>query len=70
MKETFSPSQYMTEYVGNSGKLFEVQDSLLKTWIAIRIVGWCGVSNEKVGKNLIIFINDIYIYLWRLIKLN
>ena len=49
MEETFSPSQDMTEYVGGGGKLLEEQDSLLKAWTAIRIMGWCSFTNEKVG---------------------
>ena len=35
----------------NGRKLLEEQDSLLKAWTTIGIVGWCSFSKEKVGKN-------------------
>ena len=51
MDETFSQSQDMAKYGGNGGKLLEEQESLLKVWTTIGIVGLCSFSNEKVGKN-------------------
>ena len=51
VKDIFSPSQDMTECVGNGGKLLEEQDSLLKARTTIRIVGWCSFSNKNVWKS-------------------
>ena len=51
MDESFSQSQDMAEYVGSCGKLLEEQNSLLKAWTTIEIVGWLRFSNEKVGKS-------------------